>query len=266
MIELFLPSWIGGIILALAAGPLGSFIVWRRMSYFGDTLAHSSLLGIASSLILEIDPYYTAILLTVILALTLTWLEKYPHLGIDTLLGIIAHSTLSLGLVIISLIPSMRADLTSYLFGDLLAIMPNDLWVISIGVLVVLIAITTHWNSLLSATISPELATIEGVNIRRINFLLMLVTAFTISIAMKFFGILIITSLLIIPAASARNFAHSPESMVLVAIMLGIFAITCGIFFSVFYDTPAGASVVLCSTLIFILSMFGRSLVQKNSG
>lgn len=137
MIELLLPGWIAGMLLAIAAGPLGSFVVWRRMSYFGDTLAHASLLGVAFGLLLNINPFYAIIAVTLLLALILVWLEKRPQLAVDTLLGIMAHSSLSLGLVVVSLMANVRVDLMAYLFGDLLSVSYEDIITIFIGVIVV---------------------------------------------------------------------------------------------------------------------------------
>ena len=220
MIELLLPGWLAGIMLACAAGPLGSFVVWRRMSYFGDTLAHASLLGVAFGLLLDVNPFYAVIVVTLLLAAGLVWLEKRPHLAIDTLLGIMAHSALSLGLVVVSLMSNIRVDLMAYLFGDLLAVTPEDLISIAIGVVV---------------------------------------TALTIGVAMKFVGALIITSLLIIPAATARRFARTPEQMAGIAVIIGMIAVTGGLTFSAFYDTPAGPSVVLCAAVLFIFSMMKKT-------
>ena len=234
MIELLFPGWLAGIMLACAAGPLGSFVVWRRMSYFGDTLAHASLLGVAFGLLLDVNPFYAVIAVTLLLAGGLVWLEKRPQLAIDTLLGIMAHSALSLGLVVVSLMSNIRVDLMAYLFGDLLAVTPEDLISIAIGVVIVV------------------------VKLQRVKLLLMLVTALTIGVAMKFVGALIITSLLIIPAATARRFARTPEQMAGVAVLVGMVAVTGGLTFSAVYDTPAGPSVVLCAALLFILSMMKK--------
>ena len=231
MIELLLPGWLAGMMLACAAGPLGSFVVWRRMSYFGDTLAHASLLGVAFGLLLNVNPFYAVIAVTLLLAGGLVWLEKRPHLAVDTLLGIMAHSALSLGLVVVSLMSNVRVDLMAYLFGDLLAVTPEDLISIAIGVVIVLAILLWQWRNLLSMTISPDLAFVDVV------------------------GALIITSLLIIPAATARRFARTPEQMAGVAVGVGMIAVTGGLTLSAFYDTPAGPSVVLCAALLFILSM-----------
>jgi zinc transport system permease protein len=261
MIELLLPGWFAGFLLALAAGPLGSFVVWRRMSYFGDTLAHASLLGVAFGLLLNISPFYAVITVTLLLSLLLVWLERRPHLAIDTLLGILAHSALSLGLVVVSLMSNVRVDLMAYLFGDLLSVTPADLYTIAAGVAIVLVVLALNWRSLLSMTISPELAKVDGVNIQRTKLVLMLVTALTIGVAMKFVGALIITSLLIIPAATARRFARSPEQMAGIAVLVGILAVTAGLSFSAWYDTPAGPSVVLGASVMFMLSMMKRPAV-----
>ena len=261
MIELLLPGWLAGMLLALAAGPLGSFVVWRRMSYFGDTLAHASLLGVAFGLLLNINPFYAVVAVTLLLALALVWLERRPQLAIDTLLGILAHSALSLGLVVVSLMADVRVDLMAYLFGDLLAVTPQDLWTLGIGVACVLAVLAWQWQALLTITISPELAQVDGVNMQRSRLLLMLVTALTIGVAMKFVGALIITSLLIIPAATARRFAPSPERMAGLAVAMGMLAVSGGLCLSAFYDTPAGPSVVLCAAALFMVSMMKRPAV-----
>ncbi|OWO82657.1 zinc ABC transporter permease [Photorhabdus luminescens] len=259
MIELLFPGWLAGVLLSIAAGPLGSFVVWRRMSYFGDTLAHASLLGVAFGLLLNISPFYAIIAVTLILAIMLAWLEKRPQLAIDTLLGIMAHSALSLGLVVVSLMSNVRVDLMAYLFGDLLSVTYEDIWLIAIGVAIVITLLFWQWNALLSITISQEMAFVDGIKIQRLRILLMLVTALTIGLAMKFVGALIITSLLIIPAATARRFARTPEQMAGIAIAVGMLAVTGGLAFSAVYDTPAGPSVVLCAAVMFIISLISKA-------
>lgn len=255
MIELLLPGWLAGMLLACAAGPLGAFVVWRRMSYFGDTLAHASLLGVAFGLLLNVSPFYAVIIVTLLMAMGLVWLEKRPHLAIDTLLGIMAHSALSLGLVVVSLMGNVRVDLMAYLFGDLLSVTYDDLLTIGFGAAIVCVILCWQWRNILSMTISPDLAFVDGINLQRSKMLLMLVTALTIGVAMKFVGALIITSLLIIPAATARRFARTPEQMAGYAVIIGMLSVTGGLAFSAGYDTPAGPSVVLSAAMIFILSM-----------
>ncbi|MBN6710833.1 zinc ABC transporter permease subunit ZnuB [Haemophilus haemoglobinophilus] len=258
MLEILLPAWLTGILLSFITAPLGAFVVWRKMAYFGDTLAHSALLGVALGLFLHINPYIAILILTILLAIVMVWLESNTQYSVDTLLGIIAHSCLSLGVVTVALLQNVRVDLMAYLFGDLLAIGLEDLYFIAMGVSIVLGILIYFWRPLLSITVSPELAQVEGINIKRMRFLLMILTALTIALSMKFVGALIITSLLIIPAATARRFAKSPEIMVLIAVFVSMISITLGLALSAFYDTPTGPSVVISSTFLFILSLFKK--------
>ncbi|MGY4674781.1 zinc ABC transporter permease subunit ZnuB [Ursidibacter arcticus] len=255
MFEILFPAWLAGLLLAFITAPLGAFVVWRKMAYFGDTLSHSALLGVALGIFLEINPYLAVIIMTIALALGLVWLEKHSNHSADTLLGIIAHSSLSLGIITISLLDNVRVDLMSYLFGDLLAIDFNDVIFIGIGVVLIATLLAIFWQKFLSITISPELAQIEGLKVSQLRLLLMLSTALTIALSMKFVGALIITSLLIIPAATARRFATTPEKMVGYAILFSILSVTGGLLFSGLKDTPAGPSVVICASFLFLISL-----------
>lgn len=166
MFEILFPALLTGIVLSLITAPLGVFVVWRKMSYFGDTLSHSALLGVALGIFLQVNPYIAIVVLTLILAIAMVWLESNTQFSIDTLLGIIAHSCLSLGVVTVGLLRNVRVDLMNYLFGDLLAINYTDLIYIGIGVIIVLSTLIYFWQSLLSTTVSPELAQVEGINIK----------------------------------------------------------------------------------------------------
>ncbi|MCT8558784.1 zinc ABC transporter permease subunit ZnuB [Glaesserella parasuis] len=258
MFEILFPAWLAGVFLTFITAPLGAFVVWRKMAYFGDTLSHSALLGVALGIFLQIDPYIAVILMTVILALCLVWLEQRSTHSVDTLLGIIAHCSLSLGVITISLLDNVRVDLMSYLFGDLLAIGFNDVLFIGIGVIGIATLLALYWKKLLAITVSPELAQIEGLNVARLRLLLMLLTALTIALSMKFVGALIITSLLIIPSATARRFAKTPETMVIYAIGLSILSVSGGLLLSALKDTPAGPSVVVCAGTLFLLSLIKK--------
>lgn len=255
MFELLLPPLIVGIALSFITGPLGSFVVWRKMSYFGDTLSHAALFGIAIGFLLQINPFYAVIFITIILAITLVYLETQQKIAIDTLLGILAHSSLSLGVVVISLMKNIRVDLMGYLFGDLLSITFFDVYLMSGGILIVGLILICNWNKFLYVTISEELAFSHGINIVKTKLLLTLVLALTIGLSMKFVGALIITSLLIIPAATARFYSRTPEQMALLAILVGSISIIGGLLFSAYYDTPTGPSVVIVNAFLFICSL-----------
>lgn len=256
MIEFLLPSLLAGLGIAIIAGPLGSFVVWRKMAYFGDTLAHSSLMGLALGLLLDINLYLALIVCCLALAVILVVLQKQPQVSTDTLLGILAHSSLSLGLIAVSFLDHVRIDLMGYLFGDLLSVGYTDVIYIYLGVVVIAGVLTLFWRQLLSSTVNEELAAVEGINIDLMRLIVMLLVGLVIALGMKFVGALIITSLLIIPAAAARRLTASPLSMVCVASVIGSIAVLCGLFLSWHYDTPAGPSVVVSASAMFVLTQF----------
>lgn len=254
MADFLLFALAGGIGIALIAGPLGAFVVWRRMAYFGDTLAHSALLGISLGILLDINLNLAVVLCCILLALLLVSLQRRHIIATDTLLGIMAHSALSLGLVAISFLPDVRIDLMSYLFGDLLAISPTDLiWIYAGGALVIGL-LARYWSWLLAITVNEELAAVEGVPVQAMRLLLMLLVGIVIAVAMKIVGVLLITSLLIIPAASARRLASTPEQMAIFGSLVGATAVILGLLGSYQWDTPAGPSVVVAAAGLFTLT------------
>lgn len=259
MIELLLPALLAGLGIALIAGPLGSFVVWRRMAYFGDTLAHASLLGLALGFLLDINIYLALVLCCLAIAVILVALQKQQSVGTDTLLGILAHSSLSLGLVAVSFLDDVRIDLMSYLFGDLLSVSIHDIYFIYLGVFAIGLILYLFWQPLLSSSVSEELAAVEDINISLMRLILMLLVGTVIAVGMKFVGALIITSLLIIPAASARKFATTPEQMAALASLFGCIAVVAGIALSWQFDTPTGPSVVVSAAALFILSQFKKT-------
>lgn len=253
MAEFLIYALVAGVAVALVSGPLGAFVVWRRMAYFGDTLAHSALLGISLGVLMDINLSLAVVLCCVGLALALVAMQRQHWIASDTLLGIMAHSALSLGLVTISLLDNVRLDLQAYLFGDLLAITPEDLRWILLGTLIVLGLVYWLWKPLLAITINEELAQVEGIHVSRYRLILMLLIAMVIAGAMKLVGVLLITSLMIIPAAAARRLSQTPEQMAIAAALLGTLAVLGGISLSWFIDTPAGPSVVVSALVIFLL-------------
>ncbi|QCI18292.1 zinc ABC transporter permease subunit ZnuB [Buchnera aphidicola (Aphis nasturtii)] len=264
MFALIFPGWLSGVFLSFATGPLGSFIVWRRMSSFGDTLSHSSLLGLAMSIILQTNSFYIILGFVSLLAIFLAFLEKILPISLETILTIISHSSLSLGMVLISFVSnSKQINFNNYLFGDLLSMQISDLFVIFLGSLTVLIVLIIRWNSILLVTINPELAQIDGINLFYIRLTLMLTTALTISIAIKFVGALLITSLLVIPPATAQYFSNSPEKMVIIGIIVSIISITGGIVLSIFFNIPTSPSIVLFSSFLYLSSTIKNFFYKK---
>lgn len=254
MIDDFLVrALVGGVGVALASGPLGSFIVWKRMAYFGDALAHSALLGIALGILLDINLTVGIVGLSVLFSLVLVYLRKQRTYSNDTLLGIMAHSALAIGLVVLSLM-QIRIDLMGYLFGDILAISMQDIGIIYTSTAVILGMVAFLWRDILFTTIHPDLARVEGVNVDLTRLYLMLLISLFVALSIKIVGILLVTSLLIIPAATARRFSRTPEQMILLASVVGCFSVVGGLVGSLKLDTPSGPSIVVVATLLFIIS------------
>lgn len=254
MDDFLLRALAGGIGIAVLAGPLGSFVVWRRMAYFGDTLAHSALLGVTLGFLLGVNPTVGVMAVCVALALLLVGLQERRSLAADTLLGILSHASLSLGLVALAFLETLRVDLMAYLFGDILSVTPQDLAWIYGGGAVAMIGLGLLWRRLLAVTVDEELARVEGLPVRSLRLAFMLLIALVIAIAMKIVGMLLITSLLIIPAATARRFSRTPEQMAGLAAVFGAVAVSGGLTASLLWDLPAGPSVVVAAAALFLLS------------
>ena len=260
MDEFLIRALLAAIGVAVVAGPLGSFVVWRRMAYFGDTLSHSALLGVTLGFLLGADPTVGIIAVCAVVALLLVLGERQRVLASDTLLGILSHSALSLGLVSLAFLETLRVDLIGYLFGDVLAVTWEDVSVVYIGGAVVLGVLAWLWRPLLAITVHEDLARVEGVPVRRVQIAFMLIIAVTIAIAMKVVGILLITSLLIIPAAAARALSRTPEQMAVLASIAGVLAVFGGLAGSFHWDLPSGPSIVTSAAVLFGLSLVGRRL------
>jgi zinc transport system permease protein len=253
--DFFVRAIIGGIGVALVAGPLGCFVIWRRLAYFGDTLSHSALLGVALALLLEFNITLTVFFISVIVSLLLMLLQRRASLSSDALLGLLAHSALAIGLVVLAFMTWVRVDLIGFLFGDILAITKADLVIIWGGGIAVTVALINIWRPLFAATVSYELATAEGARPDFANFIFTMLLAGVIAISMKIVGVLLITALLIIPAAAARRFSTSPELMALTAVIIGVISVWLGLYGSLEWDTPAGPSIVVAALACFIFSI-----------
>lgn len=254
--DFIIRAFAAGIGVAVVAGPLGCFIVWRRMAYFGDTMAHSALLGIALGFLLSINLTGGVIVVTVTIAGLLVLLQqRRPWLAADTLLGILSHASLSIGLVAIGLMTWLRVDLLGYLFGDVLAVTTADIAVIYLGGLAALAGLALIWRPLLASTVHEDLARAEGIPAASVRLSFMVLIAVVIALAMKVVGILLITSLLIIPAAAARRYATTPEAMAVLAALAGCAAVGLGLFASLRLDTPSGPSIVVAAAALFAASL-----------
>ena len=255
---------LAGVIVALVAGVMGCFVVWRRMAYFGDSLAHSALLGIALGIALGVNHNLSVIMLCSLFALILVWLQQKRIFATDTLLGILAHASLSVGVITISILEQI-IDLHSYLFGDILTVGNDQIWWLVIGGGSVLGVLTYNWSSLVLMTIDEDLAQAENVPVARYQMLLMFLMTIVVAISIKIVGILLIASLLIIAPAASRQLSKSPEMMAMIACLIGVISVVIGMYFSFELDTPSGPTIVAALAALFVISFpLSRIRTKKN--
>ncbi len=244
---------LGGLGLALAAAPLGCFVVWRRMAYFGDATAHASILGVALALGFSISIFTGALVVALAMALIVTALSG-RGLATDTILGVMAHSALAFGLVAVSFLPNIRVDLMAYLFGDILAVTKIDLAIIWAGAVAVVALLVWRWNAMLTATLNTDLATSTGIDPRREQLVLTVALALVVAVAIKVVGALLIAAMLVIPAAAARPLATTPERMAFISTGIAAAAVIVGLRAAFALDTPTGPTIVCAAALLFAIS------------
>ena len=250
--DFLLRALLAGLAIAAIAGPLGCFVVWRRMSYFGAALSHGALLGVALGLLLEIGPTIGIFVVCLAIALLIGALESRQWLASDTLMGVAAHGTLALGLVLIAMLDGIRVDLMGYLFGDILAVSWRDLGAI-VGVAVIAGGtLCVLWRPLLSITVQPDLAAVDGVGVGRTRITFVILLALVIAVGMKVVGILLVVSMLILPAAAARRLANTPERMAVIAAGLAALSVSGGLAGSLISDIPTGPAIVVVAAALFV--------------
>jgi len=260
MDDFFLRALLGGIGVALISGPVGCFVVWRRMAFFGTALAHTVLLGVALGFLIEIEPTLSVFTMCLLFAGCLALLERQQLVPLDTLLGVFAHGIFAAGMVVIAFMENVRVDLLGYLFGDILSTGSVDLWLILGTLVFTTIVLLRQWRNLLAMTINRDLAAVEGVRVERVRLLLVFLLAGVIAVGMKIVGMLLVVALLIIPAATARYFVTTPEQMAVVATLVGVISVVAGLFGSLQWDLPAGPMIVLVATAMFMVSLLAPVL------
>ncbi len=254
MIDPFLlKAAFAGLLVAWVAAPLGCLVVWRRMAYFGDATGHAALLGVALALSLSMPPIVGVVVVASAMALAVTFATR-GGFAADTMLGVFSHAALAIGLVAAAILPGVRLNLINTLLGDILTVSTIEILWIAGGGAVILVVIAASWRGLLNATLSPELMAAEGGSLLRDKLTFTLSLALFVALAMKLVGILLITAMLILPAAAAAPLARSPERMVGLAALIGSLSVLGGLWMSWEADTPAGPSVIVVAAGIFALT------------
>ena len=253
--DFIIRAFAAGIGLALITGPLGCFIIWRRLSYFGDTIAHSALLGVVIAYAMNFNLIIAVFAVSCFIALSLLFLQKRTNLPDDALLGLLAHSVLAIGLVLLGILSFIRIDLMGLLFGDILSVNITDVLFVWIGGSIVLIVLILIWRPLFAATVNLELAKAEGLNADLANAIFTILIASVIAISIKIVGILLITGLLIIPAAASRNLSSTPIQMAIISSVIGLVSVVLGLQTSMIWNSPTGPTILAIALGVFILTL-----------
>ena len=253
--DFIIRAFVAGIGLALITGPLGCFIIWRRLSYFGDTIAHSALLGVVIAYAMNFNLILGVFAVSCLIALSLLFLQKRTNLPDDALLGLLAHSVLAIGLVLLGILSFIRIDLMGLLFGDILSVNITDVLFVWIGGSIVLMVLILIWRPLFAATVNLELAKAEGLNADLANAIFTILIASVIAISIKIVGILLITGLLIIPAAASRNLSSTPIQMAIISSVIGLVSVVLGLQTSMIWNSPTGPTILAIALGVFILTL-----------
>lgn len=256
MFEPFLlRALVAGLGLAVVAAPLGCFVVWQRMAYFGETVAQASLLGVALGLALQLDLTLGVLVVAVAVAFLLVWFGRQEVVGLDSVLGLLHHAALAAGVIATSMLDGPPVDLVGFLFGDVFAVTSADIVWILVGGSAVLAVVAWLWQPLLRLAVHEELAAAEGVKRQRVQLIFTVLLAVTIAVAMKIVGILLVMAFLVVPAVAARPLAATPERMVAIAALIAAACVVAGLWLSANFDTPGGPSIVIVMSLAAALSL-----------
>ena len=257
-LQLLLPAWTMGTLLVFLTAPLGCLMLWRRMSFFADTMAHGTLLGVAIAGVLTL-PLWLGVTFTALLLVAVLWVLHDPRLPNDALLALCSATLLCSGLLLIQHLPALRPELMSYLFGDLLTISWSDLPVFALVIIAALSVLYYNWKAQIHIAIDPDMAVSEGVNAKWQRLIFMLLLALFTVLALRAVGSLLMGALLVIPALTARLLAHSPQHMVMWSFIIAQVAVTVGLWSSAGLDISTGLSIVLTMSILFALIF----IVQK---
>lgn len=253
-----------GVLIGMCTAVLGVFVTLRKMSFFSDALSHSALVGIAFGILFHLNPFFAAVVFVLLISLSMGWITQKSQLSVDTVIGVFFSSSVALGVLIISLLPGYRADLFAYLFGDILAVSQLDVWMALILTAAVLLIIFSKSKAWIRLSLNAEVAQVDGLRIKIYEYVFLLVVGLTVALALKVVGIILVSALIIIPAAAARGFAHNFRGLMVWSILIGVLAAILGLALSFQLDTSSGPTIVLVATLFFIVSLVTQYLRKAN--
>jgi zinc transport system permease protein len=258
MIEpFFIKAIIAAIGVAIATAPIGVFVLWKRMAYFGDAISHSAIFGLGIATIIAVEPIYGIIFCAIIFCFLIFALSKQNIYSNDSVIGIASCSLLALGMILLAIFPS-RVNLESYLFGDLIILQNRDVLLIYIVAVLSSVAVFMWFKNLLLATINKDLAKISGIKVENLELKFLLLTALTVACLVKIVGIFLITSIMILPAAIARNFSKTPTQMLFFALLFSGISMVGGLLIAMFLDFPSSPAIIVFAAFLLITSIVSK--------
>jgi len=253
---------VAGILVGFTASYYGAFVVQRRMSFMGSGLAHTAFGGIALGLLLESEPLWISVPFTVLVAIMITWIKQKAKISVDTSIGILFSVSVALGIIFISLKEGYSVDAFTYLFGSILSVNPSDLWFSSAVAFITILTFFRLWHKWAYSTFDVELAAADKHHVQSDNYLLSILIAVSIVISIKLVGIILIAAFLVVPPAAAKLISRTFFRMTTLSVIIGIFSAISGLYLSLVFDIPSGATIILIQAAIFILALF-LSVIQK---
>jgi zinc transport system permease protein len=243
----------GAALLGAAAGPIGCFVLWRRMAYLGESVAHMGLLGAAIGLLIGVSPLIGVGVLAIVAALLMARADN-GLIPAGSFVGIVGHAGLALGFILLATMETVRTDLLGYLFGDVLALSNQDILSIAIAGALVVLGTIFFWRAWLMTTVNADIARAEGRTNRFAEVAFLILVAILVAVGLRVVGALLIVALIIVPPAAARTLSRTPEAMALLAALIGAMSAPLGVAASYWKDIPTGPSIVLAAIAIFLLT------------
>ncbi len=259
----FVRAIVAGLALAIVAAPLGCFVIWQRMAYFGETVAQASLIGVALSLALRLDITLGVVVIAVVVAFLLLWFGRQQVVALDSVLGLLHHAALAAGVIAMSMLKGPPVDLLGFLFGDVFAVTTSDIAWIAGGGAAVLGVVAWLWQPLLRLAVHEDLAAAEGIDRRRVRAIFTILLAVTIAVAMKIVGVLLVMAFLVVPAVAARPLAGTPERMVLLTAAVAAVSVLLGLSLSATFDSPGGPSIVIVMSIAAAVSLTSAGFIRR---
>jgi zinc transport system permease protein len=253
--DFLLRAVLAGLIMVVIAAPMGCLMVWQRLAFLSDTLGHAAVLGVGLGLMLQLEPIFGVLAVALVIVFSLSRVSSFDSALSETTLAIISHTGLAGGIILVGLLPGPAVNLEAILFGDLLATTSADLLNLLLTTVLLLVLLLRHWRAFVAVSVSREIAQAEGIEVRRIQFLMYIMIALLVAVMMKVMGVLLIAAMLVIPTTSARLFSRSPEQMVYISGLYGLFALGGGITSSFHFDWQTGPAIVVSATVLLLLTL-----------